>query len=26
VKWAKPYIRWTLPDEPPKDLDLSSQP
>ena len=25
VKWAKPYIRWTLPDEPPKDLDLSSQ-
>ena len=22
VKWAKPYIRWTLPDEPPKDLDL----
>jgi hypothetical protein len=26
VKWAKPYIRWTLPDEPPKDLELSSQP
>ena len=26
VKWAKPYIRWTLPDEPPKDLDMSSQP
>jgi len=22
VKWAKPYIRWTLPDEPPHDLDL----
>ena len=22
VKWAKPYIRWILPDEPPKDLDL----
>ena len=22
VKWAKPYIRWSLPDEPPKDLDL----
>lgn len=22
VKWAKPYIRWTLPDEPPRDLDL----
>jgi len=22
VKWAKPYIRWVLPDEPPKDLDL----
>ena len=22
VKWTKPYIRWTLPDEPPKDLDL----
>ncbi len=22
VKWAKPYIRWTLPDEPPKDLEL----
>ena len=26
VKWAKPYIRWTLPDEPPKDLEMSSQP
>ena len=26
VKWAKPYIRWTLPNEPPKDLDMSSQP
>jgi len=22
VKWAKPYVRWTLPDEPPRDLDL----
>jgi hypothetical protein len=22
VKWAKPYIRWSLPGEPPKDLDL----
>ena len=22
VKWAKPYIRWTLPDAAPKDLDL----
>src|SRR5438874_2569820 len=22
VKWAKPYIRWVLPDEAPKDLDL----
>jgi hypothetical protein len=22
VKWAKPYIRWVLPDEPPNDLDL----
>ena len=22
VKWAKPYIRWVLPGEPPKDLDL----
>jgi len=22
VKWAKPYIRWTLPDVPPRDLDL----
>ena len=22
VKWAKPYIRWTLPEEPPRDLDL----
>ncbi len=26
VKWAKPYIRWTLPDEPPKDLEMSYQP
>jgi hypothetical protein len=26
VKWAKPYIRWTLPDEPPKDLEMSDQP
>ncbi|MEP6693408.1 MAG: hypothetical protein ABJB39_02050 [Chloroflexota bacterium] len=26
VKWAKPYIRWTLPDEPPNDLEMSSQP
>ncbi len=26
AKWAKPYIRWTLPDEPPKDLEMSSQP
>jgi len=26
VKWAKPYIRWTLPDEPPKDLEISAQP
>jgi len=23
VKWGKPYIRWTLPPEPPTDLDLS---
>jgi hypothetical protein len=22
VKWAKPYIRWVLPDDPPKDLEL----
>jgi hypothetical protein len=22
VKWTKPYIRWTLPDEPPRDLEL----
>ena len=22
VKWAKPYIRWVLPDEPPRDLHL----
>lgn len=22
VKWAKPYIRWVLPGEPPTDLDL----
>lgn len=21
-KWGKSYIRWVLPDEPPKDLDL----
>ncbi len=21
-KWAKPYIKWVLPDEPPKDLEL----
>ena len=26
VKWQKPYIRWTLPDGPPKDLEMSSQP
>jgi hypothetical protein len=26
VKWAKPYIRWTLPEEPPKDLEMSDQP
>ena len=26
VKWAKPYIRWTLPDEPPKDLELTARP
>ena len=26
VKWAKPYIRWSLPDEPPKDLDLEPGP
>jgi hypothetical protein len=25
VKWAKPYIRWTLPDEPPRDLDLGPE-
>ncbi len=25
VKWAKPYIRWTLPDEPPTDLDLGAE-
>ncbi len=23
AKWGKPYIRWTLPEEPPTDLDLS---
>ena len=23
VKWAKPHIRWVLPDEPPKDLGLA---
>ena len=22
VKWGKSYIRWVLPDDPPKDLDL----
>ena len=22
VKWAKPYLKWVLPDEPPKDLEL----
>jgi hypothetical protein len=22
AKWAKPYIRWVLPDEPPGDLEL----
>jgi hypothetical protein len=22
VKWAKPYIKWVLPDEPPRDLEL----
>jgi hypothetical protein len=26
AKWAKPYIRWTLPDEAPKDLELSREP
>ncbi|TMC46613.1 MAG: hypothetical protein E6J23_02335 [Chloroflexi bacterium] len=25
VKWAKPYIRWVLPDEPPKDLELEPE-
>jgi len=24
VKWGKGYIRWTLPPEPPTDLDLTS--
>jgi hypothetical protein len=24
-KWAKPYIRWVLPDEPPKDLELGPE-
>jgi hypothetical protein len=24
VKWAKPYIRWVLPGEAPKDLDLGT--
>jgi hypothetical protein len=24
VKWAKAYIRWTLPPDPPADLDLGS--
>lgn len=23
VKWGKSYIRWTLPPDPPKDLDLT---
>lgn len=23
VKWGKSYLRWKLPDEPPKDFDLS---
>lgn len=23
VKWAKQYIRWRVPDEPPTDLDLN---
>lgn len=23
AKWGKSYIRWTLPPEPPKDLDLT---
>lgn len=23
VKWGKSYIRWVLPDEPPKDLELT---
>jgi hypothetical protein len=22
VKWAKPYITWVLPDEPPRDLEM----
>jgi hypothetical protein len=26
VKWGKAYIRWTLPEEPPTDLDLGPQP
>lgn len=25
-KWGKSYIRWVLPDEPPKDLDLGPGP
>jgi hypothetical protein len=24
AKWGKSYIRWVLPDEPPRDLDLGS--
>ena len=24
AKWGKSYIRWVLPEEPPKDLDLGS--
>jgi hypothetical protein len=24
-KWAKPYIRWTLPREPPSDLELEAK-
>ena len=25
VKWAKPYITWVLPDEPPRDLELGPE-
>lgn len=25
VKWGKSYVRWVLPDEPPKGLDLSAK-